>query len=205
MASTRRIFALLILVFIATRPLPTAEAADSALGPALGPATPLSASEAELVAGAQARFGELGLDSLRGVVVSFHEDVAQCNGNLGLSTVEDDSPRLRICWSSDDPGVRRILQEQALVHELAHVWLDENVDETTREEFVEITGSGSWRLQGTAWGERGIERAAELLTWAVLDPPVLFVDTETVACELWAEGYTVLTRQPAPDTVTNCR
>lgn len=172
---------------------------------ALGQRHQLSAEQIGLVESSMMRFSDIGLQRPPHVVVSFHDDVEQCAGNLGLSTVENQLPRIRICWSHEDPGVQRVVREQALVHEVAHVWLDANVSDISRNEFVALTGSDSWNLGSTTWTERGVERAAELLTWAALDPTVLFVDTDAVACNRWVLGYTALTGKQAPETIENCR
>ena len=132
------------------------------------------------------------------MVPSFHNTIEACNDNLGLSTVEDGVARVRVCWSHENPGVELRLQEQALVHELAHAWAKRNLDDARREVFVEFSGSASWSLAADGWSDRGTERAADLITWALLDPAVLFVDFEGTSCHTWAPAFELLTGAAAP-------
>ena len=94
------------------------------------------------------------------------------------------------------------LQEQVIVHELAHAWADQNLDDARRDAFVEFTGADSWNLAASEWNDRGTERAADLITWALLDPAVLFVDFGDMSCHAWAAAFELLTEQPAPATLT---
>lgn len=163
----------------------------------------LTAAEADLVATSKALFEDAGLQLPGEIVASFHDDTAACSGNLGLSTIENGTPRVRVCWSHEDPGVEARLQQQALVHELAHAWADENLDDATRAAFVEISGADTWNRAASDWNERGTERAADLITWALLDPAVLFVDFDDTSCFVWAPAFEMLTGVDAPASLTD--
>ncbi len=175
-------------------PQPAATAAIGSLGEAL----PLSAAQSDLVSASFDRFSTAGMAAPTHVVPSFHDSIEACNGNLGLSTVEDGVARVRVCWSHEDPMVELLLQEQALMHELAHAWAKINVDDARRDAFVEFSGSASWDLAADSWNARGTERAADLVTWALLDPSVLFIDFAEMSCQTWAPAFELLTSAPAP-------
>ncbi len=189
----------------------TADNADAAPAPApqveavstLGEIAELTTAQSDLVASSFERFTQAGLAAPTDVVPSFHDSIDACNGNLGLSTIEDGIQRVRICWSHENPGVEIRLQEQALVHELAHAWADLNVDEPLRNAFVEFTGAASWNLAVDGWNDRGTERAADLITWALLDPAALFVDFEGASCHQWSAAYELITGESAPSTLTD--
>lgn len=207
--TVRILLALLSIVGLTTDIIPTeAEAAavpDAAPVEAanvLGEVAPLTADQINLVAATNERFAAANLSVPSNIVPSFHDSIAACNGNLGLSTIENGTPRVRICWSHENPGVELRLQEQVLVHELAHAWADANLDESRKAAFVEFTGAGSWNLAATDWDNRGTERAADLITWALLDPAVLFVDFGDMTCHAWSAAFELLTDQPAPHTLT---
>lgn len=172
-------------------------ASDAAIAP-LGEVTELTMAQTELVAASFERFADAGLTPPTHVVASFHSSVDACNGNLGLSTVEDGVARVRVCWGHENPGVELRLQEQALVHELAHAWAKRNIDDARRNAFVEFTGAASWDLAIDGWNDRGTERAADLITWALLDPAVLFVDFDDTSCHTWAPAFELLTGVEAP-------
>lgn len=164
----------------------------------LGEVADLTTAQAELVTTSFERFTDAGLAAPTRVVPSFHDSIEACNGNLGLSTVEDGVARVRVCWSHEDPGVELLLQEQALMHELAHAWAKINLDDARRDAFVEFSGSASWDLAADSWNARGTERAADLVTWALLDPSVLFIDFDEMSCQTWAPAFELLTSAPAP-------
>lgn len=168
----------------------------------LGEISPLTAAQSDLVAATHERFSAAGLSVPSNVVPSFHDSTDACGGNLGLFTTENGAPRVRICWSHENPGIELRLQEQVLVHELAHAWADENLDDTSRAAFVEFTGAGSWDRVATDWQDRGTERTADLITWALLDPAVLFIDFADLSCHAWSAAFELLTDVSAPVTLT---
>lgn len=162
---------------------------------------PMTEAQAGIVAEAVGLFEEAGYVLSERLAVSFHPSVEGCKGNLGLFTIERGVPEARVCWTHEDPGVQRRIQLQGLVHELAHVWAHETLTDPLRDAFVEFVGAASWNDAGTEWGDRGTELAAELITWALLDPPVLFADTDRLACGRWEAAYQLLTAMPAPDHI----
>jgi hypothetical protein len=179
-------------------PAPQVEAAST-----LGEIAELTTAQSELVASSFDRFTQAGLAAPTDVVPSFHDSIDACNGNLGLSTIEDGIQRVRICWSHENPGVEIRLQEQALVHELAHAWADLNLDDESKDAFVEDSNADSWNLADSEWGDRGTERSADLITWAILDPAALFVDFGDMSCTEWAEAFELLTGASAPSTLAD--
>lgn len=180
-------------------------AADEPSAP-LGALAPLSEVEAGIVSTALQAFGEAGLILEETPAVSFHTDKSDCAGNLGFWANENGSDRVRICWTHDDRAVQARLQTQALIHELAHVWAHDNVGESDRVAFAAIVEVEDWDGRDVSWADRGTEVAAELLTWAVLDPAVLFIDVDGAACRDWAAAYEVLTGMVAPPHVAaDCR
>jgi len=200
--TARILITITIIAVITARTNSSADAETPIPSQPLGEATPLSATEAELLAASADLFHSNGMDLPDGLVASFHDDEADCEDMLGLFTVEEDGPRVRVCWTHDDPGVQRRLQEQALVHELAHAWVDSNVSDGTREEFVVLTEAETWNSRSSEWNDRGTERAADLITWALLDPAVLFVDFASVPCETWIAAFELITSSPTPVTLT---
>jgi hypothetical protein len=124
----------------------------------LGRAVVLRADEAAVISRSAARFAEAGLELPSGIVTSFHDHVDDCGGNYGLSPIEAGLPRIRLCWIADNRGALLVVWEQLLVHEMAHSWVEANVDQTGRDRFVLLTGSDSWRSSAANWENRGIER-----------------------------------------------
>ena len=164
----------------------------------LGAVSELTAEQEALMTTSLDRFTQAGLTAPNHAVASFHDSLEACNGNLGLRTTEAGVTRVRVCWAHEDPAIEIRLQEQALVHELAHAWAERNLDDARRDAFVEFTGSASWAGAADAWNDRGTERAADLITWALLDPAVLFVEFAAADCHTWAPAFQLLTDAPAP-------
>ncbi|MEM9202095.1 MAG: hypothetical protein AAGC53_10560 [Actinomycetota bacterium] len=205
MARSLRLFPILILCF-ALSPGFASEAVEPTVGfvPAeLSPYRTPTPAQAALVTDTLDRFTEAGLGIESPPLVSFHPERSDCGGNLAYWRNEDGVDHVRICWTHEDPGVEVRVQAQALTHEFGHAWVFENTDAATRAAFVEATGSASWADPADEWNDRGTERAAELLVWAVLDPNVLFVDFTGEPCTTWSAAFTLLTDRPAPASITD--
>ncbi len=83
--------------------------------------------------------------------------------------------------------------KQAVLHQLAHVWLTENLREWDEEDFAEERGM-VWSDPGLTWAEQATELAAETLTWGLMDEPYL-VDERLGApsCQALAKDFQELT------------
>ncbi len=87
------------------------------------------------------------------------------------------------------------------LHELAHLWMREYLDDATRAAFTERVGLSSWR-DGVPWEERGVERAAYTIAWGLAgteDARYRFVPAPE--CEELAARYELLTGR---STLTTC-
>lgn len=168
---------------------------------ALGPYAVPTEAQMSVVVDALAHLESGGLSIAGAPVVSFHDDLGDCGGNLAYWQAEDGIDRVWVCWTHEDPAVERTVQTQALVHELAHAWVYANTSEAQRIEFMELAGSASWSDASDPWNDRGVEQAADLITWAVLDPAILFVDFDADSCDRWANAFEALTLVPAPATI----
>jgi hypothetical protein len=82
---------------------------------------------------------------------------------------------------------------QLWLHELAHPWLDEHVDEATRTAFLEFVGLPRWADQNDPWQERGVERAADAIAFGLMDEPVEIAPEIHAECEERTSGFRVLT------------
>jgi len=120
--------------------------------------------------------------------VHFHEDLSGCGGNLGYAK----GGRIDLCMPVVDTPARR-----ALLHEMGHIWLDENVELAVRTSFLELRGLTSWNASNDPWNLRGYEHGAEVLAWAlgerILTPSI--PDNEPTKL---ARGFELLTGSPPP-------
>jgi hypothetical protein len=116
-------------------------------------------AEQELARWAVARFERAGLDAPT-VQIRFHADRAGCSGHLGYAR----DGRVDVCTVLVNEMARR-----NLLHELGHIWIDQNVPDTRRAQFLDLRGLSSWNSSTDPWQERGYEQAAETMAWALGD------------------------------------
>ena len=116
--------------------------------------TALTVEQAHLVDSALARYHEQGLE-LPEIAFVFHDELWPCHGHLGL--YRKGTMTLEMCS----------LDRTTMLHELAHAWANENLDESFREEFVAARGLDSWNDHQHEWERRGTEHVAETIAWAL--------------------------------------
>jgi hypothetical protein len=116
-------------------------------------------AQQELARWAVARFERAGLDAPT-VQIRFHADRAGCGGHLGYAK----DGRVDVCGVLVNEMARR-----NLLHEMGHIWIDQYVPDTRREQFLDLRGLSSWNSSTDPWQERGYEQAAETMAWALGD------------------------------------
>lgn len=99
----------------------------------------------------------------------FSSDPQACAGNAGLHRSRGAEHLVSICNSDQ---ARRHL---TVLHELAHVWAADNVDDSTRSAFLEARGLRQWNGTDVAWENKGTEHAAEIIAWGVNNRPCRLV------------------------------
>lgn len=108
------------------------------------------------------RFEEAGLPLPAGLIVHIHATRDSCEGHMGLYGSGGDGLRVDLC----EP-------HQAVIrHELAHAWERHNVDDETRRAFMDLFGLKAWNDHALSHPARGVEQAANLVSWALRDEPI---------------------------------
>jgi hypothetical protein len=110
-----------------------------------------------LVRWAIGRYEHAGL-KVPPIDVHFHADTSGCYGHLGSEL----GGRVDICVV-----IVSEIARDALLHEMGHAWVDENVSAAVRERFKQMRGLTAWNDQRVIWDDRGFEHAAETLAWAL--------------------------------------
>ena len=88
------------------------------------------------------------------------------------------------------------------LHELAHVWMYDHLDDATRELFLASTGLDVWREHGRPWIELGVEHAAETISWGVAGSAAASYDFEPYPdCATLTSRFELLT---GAEPVTSC-
>lgn len=111
----------------------------------------------ELAKWAVRRFEAAGLHP-PSVEIEFHRDPSGCAGHMGLAT----KGHVDICTTLVNAMSRRVL-----LHELGHLWLDQNVGADVRARFLQVRGLRSWNASSDPWELRGYEQGAEIISWVI--------------------------------------
>src|SRR4029450_8173574 len=102
------------------------------------------AAQQQLARWAVARFERAGLDPPR-VEIAFHADASGCGGHLG--------------FAKDGHGdVCTVLANEMargnLLHEMGHIWIDQNVSRRNRDRFLEFRGLRTVDAATAGWERR---------------------------------------------------
>ncbi len=135
------------------------------------------------------RYRDAGLDGLPDLDVYVHTTHEECNGGIGLYH----AGRIDLCTrESSEPYQRKFA-----LHEMAHGWIETNVDGAILDRFMDIRGIVAWNDGSYDWKQRGTEQAAEIVTWGIGDGEVSPLLPEAVDTPTLARLYELLTgREP---------
>jgi len=145
---------------------------------------PATAEHQATIAEAVAAFEAAGLQ-VPSAKILFSDDKRDCAGHLGLFQPAPEQWRITIC------------SELAFVpvHELAHAWIEANVDKNTQRAYIELRGMASWNSSSDDWNERGVEDAAFVIQQNVTAADL---DHLTNEWERRAAAYELLVGAPSP-------
>ena len=105
------------------------------------------------------RYREAGLDGMPNLDVYLHRSDGDCDGGIGLYH----AGRIDLCTKeSSEPYQRKFA-----LHEMAHGWIEANVDAAVLDRFMDIRGIAAWNDRSFDWKQRGTEQAAEIVTWGL--------------------------------------
>lgn len=124
------------------------------------------------------------------VVIEFHRGRSGCAGHLGFARAK----RVEVCSVLVNTMSRR-----TLLHEMSHIWLDQNATRSMRAQFMQSRRLPSWNAWDDAWRLRGFEQGAEIMAWA-LGERILTAQIPHNDPGQMAEGYQQLTGQPLPES-----
>lgn len=139
---------------------------------------------------AVARFERAGLGPPP-VEIHFHGSSSGCGGHLGYAQIG----RVDVCTVLVNEMARR-----NLLHELGHIWIDQNVSRAERVRFLELRGLRTWNASTVDWGYRGYEQGAEIISWA-LGNRILSAQIPDNRPEQLGAGFELLTGVRTPTVV----
>lgn len=178
-----------VLTASATAPATPAPAVETRI-----PEPTPTAEEQELIDWALGLYEDAGLE-LPELEIGIYDTKDACEGNKGTYRPQPAGPaKVRVCDWHEKATLRDAWRRKTLVHELAHAWAHENLDDEHEHELVEHRGLDSWNDRDAAWETRGTEHAAEIITWGIIDQRMR-VDSriDGTSVEELTEAYELLT------------
>ncbi|MFW2382357.1 MAG: hypothetical protein ACN4GZ_11405 [Acidimicrobiales bacterium] len=124
------------------------------------------------------RFDKAGLAVPNPASVTFTRHLELCDEVLGRSVLGPDGWRLYLCFHENGHCVDdaceslTIRPKHILLHELAHVWTHQNLNDDVRAELMARLGLDVWEDRDAEWSEQAREHAAETIAWGLLDRPL---------------------------------
>jgi len=128
------------------------------------------------------------------VSIAFHDDKAACDGHFGYFRSSYPA-QIDICGFNSDRFL--VTPKKTMLHELAHAWSHLNLDDQSRVRFLELRDLDTWQDNCGPWKEQGIEHAAEVIAWGLLDEGPFLTSIGSTAPLKLAEAFELLTgREP---------
>lgn len=117
-----------------------------------------------------------------------------CHGRRGAQVFDHGCSTIHICTDEAGPA-----DQFLFVHELAHAWDHGALTDDRRAAFMALRGLHTWQgtdPTGRDWLDRGAEHAAEIMTWGLMDRPMMVVFIPDTTCADLLAGYETLTGRP---------
>ncbi len=153
----------------------------------------------QLVSSGLARFSAAGLTEPRFHSLTF-EPSRECATRSGRLIQEDGAREVFLCLYESDlcPGEGKCVEPSLhvrsnVLHELGHAWIIDNVDGAAREQLLRVSGLEEWDSPDVPWEERGVEYAAEVLAWGLLEESAPMVRIGRPSCDELAMAFEILT------------
>lgn len=169
----------------------------------------------DLVRTALTSFREAGLDEPAVTSISFDPYDPRCDAAKGYAHWSSGGTDILVCVDSDGTSWRNLEarpctgpdcgrtfgSSDLLLHEFGHAWLATSLTGTAQDAFVGHIGVDTWNDPSEPWEQRGMEWAADTLSWGLggtLQPEFAVTDP---GCDRLAEGFRILTGR---DPLTTC-
>jgi hypothetical protein len=135
--------------------------------------------------------------------VDTHAPQCSVDRRTGLTIDLGDSSQLFVCLAEDDAcegeGCTGFVPSARLLvlHELAHAWMHRQLDDATQRAFMDQMGLEVWSSAEVPWYDRGVEQAAQVIAWGLMDEPIELIRLDR-SCEQLVESFHLLTGGQPP-------
>ena len=135
------------------------------------------------------RYREAGLEGMPDLEVYVHRSHEGCRDGIGYYL----AGRIDLCTAaSSEPYQRKFA-----LHEMAHGWIETNIDGAVLDRFMQVRGIAAWNDRTFDWKQRGTEQAAEIVTWGLGEGEISPLLPEALDAPALARLYELLTgREP---------
>jgi hypothetical protein len=165
----------------------------------------------DLLAWGFGRYESAGLPEPRMDTVTFQPS-RRCEGLSGRVLDDGNRRELFVCMYESDICTRierpcetpATAVRVAFLHELGHAWMIDNLTEEMEQNLLEISGRDVWDDHDVPWVARGVEYAAEVLAWGLLEEPLTMVRIGSPPCTELVAAYEAITGNPPPRGSTSC-
>lgn len=163
----------------------------------------------QVVAWSLGRFALAGLVAPSVSTVAFDPLDPACSRRCGLARPVPD-PTVLVCVDaagldlSSDARPREtapLWPSRLVLHELAHLWVDQHADASARQQVVVELDLPGWADPAGPWQEQGAEWAAESIAWGLVGRPLTASLPESPPCERLAGVFRTLT---GAEPLTRC-
>lgn len=151
------------------------------------------------------RFSRGALDPPTMDTVTF-EPSRSCENRSGRVVDDGRVRHLYVCMFDSDvctiagtcatPGTSARI---AMLHELAHAWMIDHVDDDTIEELLSVSGRSTWDDADVPWLDRGVEFSADVVAWGLLEEALPMVRLGAPPSDELERAFTIITGSPVPD------
>lgn len=143
------------------------------------------------------RFAEAGIGVPSPTLIGFPPDV-RCREGTGLAVDTGAGVEVQLCFGAEEActGTNCSPSRLArfnLLHELGHVWSTQYLSEERRADFMVRRGVEVWWDPNSPWDAQGVEHAAEVIAWALMDEEVPVARLPRSSVAQLTEAFTSLT------------
>lgn len=157
------------------------------------------------------RYQSAGLPEPRMDTVTFQPS-RRCEGRSGRVLDDGNRRELFVCMYESDVCTRlerpcdspATAVRVAFLHELGHAWMIDNLTDEMEQHLLEISGRDVWDDHDVPWVDRGVEYAADVLAWGLLEEPLAMVRIGAPPCIELAAAYGALTGEAPPRGSASC-